>query len=177
MKVENNNVVSVSYELKLEKGGEIIDTANETQPLMFMYNTGAMLPKFEENLKELVEGDSFDFMLNSTDGYGEYNEENVSDIPLEVFMQDGKVDDALIAVGNIIPLQDNQGQHFNGQVVSSNETSVKLDFNHPLAGKDLLFTGKVVSIREATAEEVAHGHVHQHHHQHGDGDCDGTCNH
>lgn len=177
MKVENNNVVAVSYELRLNsKDSEIVDAANENHALQFIYGTGTMLEKFEENLNGLSENDAFEFQLESKDGYGEYNEQNISDIPKNAFEQNGKIQEGLLQIGNVIPLQDNKGRHYNGKVLEVTNDTVKLDFNHPLAGQKLFFTGKIVSIRKATEEEMAHGHVHDHnHHNHDDHECDGRC--
>ncbi len=167
MKAEKNNVVSLTYELRIDgKEGEVIDAANEEQPLDFIYGSGMMLPKFEENLANLSADDTFDFMLTAEEGYGIRNEENIADVPMNVFEQDGKVEEGLLAVGNVIPLQDNEGNRFNGQVVSLTKDTVKLDFNHPLAGENLFFTGKILSVREATKQELEHGHVHTHGHDH-----------
>ena len=179
MKVENKNVVAVSYELRLNsKEGDIVDSADAKHSLNFIYGTGAMLPKFEENLSGLVADSSFEFKLTSEEGYGNYSDQNISEVPMDVFKKDDKIEDGLLEIGNVIPLQDNQGNHFNGKVLEKTETNVKLDFNHPLAGQDLFFAGKIISIREATAEEISHGHVHQpHHHEHGGEGCDGNCNH
>ncbi len=167
MKAEKNNVISLTYELKITgKDGEVIDAANENQPLDFIYGSGMMLPKFEENLANLSAEDTFEFMLTAEEGYGLRNEENIADVPMNVFMQDGKIEDGLLAVGNVIPLQDNEGNRFNGQVISLTDDTVKLDFNHPLAGENLYFTGKILSVREATKQELEHGHVHTHGHNH-----------
>jgi len=167
MKAEKNNVISLTYELKITgKDGEVIDAANENQPLDFIYGNGMMLPKFEENLANLSAEDTFEFMLTAEEGYGLRNEENIADVPMNVFMQDGKIEDGLLAVGNVIPLQDNEGNRFNGQVISLTDDTVKLDFNHPLAGENLYFTGKILSVREATKQELEHGHVHTHGHNH-----------
>lgn len=167
MKIEKSKVVSVSYELRTEENSDnIIDLAYEDQPLVFIFGSGMMLQKFEDNLENLSKGDEFKFKITSADGYGAYNKENVSDIPLNVFEQNGKIDEKLLAVGNTIPLQDENGNHFNGKVISSDENTVKLDFNHPLADKDLYFSGKVVEVREATPQELEHGHVHSHGHDH-----------
>ncbi len=163
MKAEKNNVVSLTYELRITgKEGEVVDTAKENQPLEFIFGTGMMLPKFEENLAGLKAGDSFDFMLTPEDGYGLRNEENVTDVPTDVFMQDGKIEDGLLTPGNVIPLQDQDGNRFNGQVISVTDKAVKLDFNHPLADENLYFTGKILSVREAAKQELEHGHVHSH---------------
>ena len=163
MKAEKNNVVSLTYELRISgKDGEVIDAAVENQPLDFIYGSGMMLPKFEQNLANLSADDSFDFMLTAEEGYGIRNEENMAVIPMNVFQQDGKIEDNLLIVGNVIPLQDQEGNHFNGKVISLTDETVKLDFNHPLAGESLYFTGKILSVRESTKQELEHGHVHSH---------------
>lgn len=167
MKAEKNNVVSLTYELRITgKDGEVIDAANENQPLDFIYGSGMMLPKFEENLTNLKADDTFDFMLKAEEGYGIRNEENVADVPMNVFQQDGKIEENLLTVGNVIPLQDQEGNRFNGQVISLTDDTVKLDFNHPLAGESLYFTGKILTVRDATKQELEHGHVHSHGHDH-----------
>ena len=161
MKIEKNKVVAVSYELKIsEKGEEIIDLAYEESPLEFIFGSGMMLQKFEENLSGLLKDDTFDFMLTGEEGYGSRNEDNMSEIPKNVFEQNGKIEAGILDIGNVIPLQDDKGNHFNGQVVSVAEEVVKLDFNHPLADEDLYFTGKIISVREATQQELENGHVH-----------------
>lgn len=167
MKAEKNNVVSLTYELRITgKDGEVIDAANENQPLDFIYGSGMMLPKFEENLTNLKADDTFDFMLKAEEGYGIRNEENVADVPMNVFQQDGKIEEGLLTVGNVIPLQDQEGNRFNGQVISLTDDTVKLDFNHPLAGESLYFTGKILTVRDATKQELEHGHIHSHGHDH-----------
>jgi len=167
MKIEKNKVVAVSYELRLEdNSNEIIDAAHEDKPLEFIFGNGMMLQKFEDNLEKLSKDETFKFKLTPEEGYGIRVEENVSDVPLNVFEQNGKIDEKLLTIGNVIPLQDDKGNHYNGQVVSLDDKNVRLDFNHPLADKDLYFSGKIVEIREATAQELEHGHVHTHGHNH-----------
>jgi len=167
MKVEKNKVVALSYELRLEENSnEIIDAAQEDSPLGFIFGSGMMLQKFEDNLKNLSVGESFKFKLTAEEGYGVRNEENISDIPLNVFEQNGKVDEKLLAIGNVIPLQDDKGNHYNGKVVLVDDKIVRLDFNHALADKELHFSGKILEVREATAQELEHGHVHSHGHDH-----------
>jgi len=167
MKVENNKVIAVSYELRTEENSDnIIDLAYEDQPLEFIFGKKMMLQKFEDNLENLLKGDTFKFKLTSEEGYGTYNKENISEIPLNVFEQNGKIEEKLLEIGNIIPLQDEKGNHFNGKVLSVDDNNVKLDFNHPLADKDLYFSGKIIDVREATPQELEHGHVHSHGHDH-----------
>ena len=162
MVIEKDKVVSVTYELKLAKNnGEIVEKVNETRPLEFLLGHGNLLPKFESNLTGLKIGDSFDFVLASHEAYGEMKEDAIVEVPKSVFVVDGQIDNDILTIGNLIPMMDNMGNRFNGKVVSVNNDNVKMDFNHPLAGEDLHFKGEVVGIRDASAEELSHGHIHQ----------------
>jgi len=111
-------------------------------------------------------------MLTSDEAYGQRNEENMAEIPMNAFEANGKVEEGLLTIGNYIPLRDEEGNHYNGKVLSVNNDMVKLDFNHPLASENLYFTGAILSIREATEEELSHGHVHEHCNDHGDDNCE-----
>jgi FKBP-type peptidyl-prolyl cis-trans isomerase SlyD len=84
---------------------------------------------------------------------------------MSVFAGDDLPED-LLTPGNIVPMQDNQGNPLNGKVISVDENQVILDFNHPLAGSNLHFTGRIVAVREATPQELEHGHVHHDGHDH-----------
>lgn len=158
MNVSKNKVVSISYELKVD--GDLIDAAQADNPLVFLYGHGQLLPLFEDNIKDLAEGDSFEFMIPSKDGYGEVNDQAIVELPKEIFVIDGELQEDLLVIGNRLPMRDSEGNALDGTVVEVTDNSVVMDFNHPLAGKDLYFTGKVENIREATAEEISHGHVH-----------------
>ncbi|MEY1640098.1 FKBP-type peptidyl-prolyl cis-trans isomerase [Tenuifilum osseticum] len=158
MNVSKNKVVSISYELKVD--GDLIDAAQADNPLVFLYGHGQLLPLFEDNIKDLAEGDSFEFMIPSKDGYGEVNDQAIVELPKEIFVIDGELQEDLLVIGNRLPMRDSEGNALDGTVVEVTDSSVVMDFNHPLAGKDLYFTGKVENIREATAEEINHGHVH-----------------
>jgi FKBP-type peptidyl-prolyl cis-trans isomerase SlyD len=161
MKIEKNKVVSLSYDLRTENHeSKIIESATKEQPLRFIYDNGAMLPAFEKNLAGLSEGDNFQFKLSADEAYGQILEENIIDIPKKAFETEGKIQEGLLTEGNVIPLQDQQGNRFDGIVKKVNEQTVTMDFNHPMAGKDLYFTGKIISVRDATDEELQHGHVH-----------------
>jgi FKBP-type peptidyl-prolyl cis-trans isomerase SlyD len=163
MIIEKDKVVSLVYELRTDSSdGEVVEALNDQNPLTFIYGSGSLLPKFEENISGLKVGDSFDFELKSLDAYGVVTPEAIVDIPKHVFMVDGAFDDKLVQVGNSIPMMDNQGNRLNGVVVDIESDNVKMDFNHPLAGDDLFFKGKIVDVREATEEELSHGHLHSH---------------
>jgi len=164
MNVSKNKVVSISYELKVD--GDLIDAAQADNPLVFLYGHGQLLPLFEDNIKDLAEGDSFEFMIPSKDGYGEVNDQAIVELPKEIFVIDGELQEDLLVIGNRLPMRDSEGNALDGTVVEVTDNSVVMDFNHPLAGKDLYFTGKVENVREATAEEISHGHVHGMGHDH-----------
>jgi FKBP-type peptidyl-prolyl cis-trans isomerase SlyD len=161
MVIEKDKVVSLIYELRVDgTSGEIIESLKEDKPLTFIYGTGALLSKFEDNINGLKSGDAFSFLLQCGDAYGLGTEEAVVEIPKQVFEVEGEFDKELVSVGNAIPMMDGEGNRLNGVVVSVNTESVTMDFNHPLAGDNLHFTGKIVGIRDATSEELQHGHLH-----------------
>ena len=161
MIIAKDRVVSLSYELKLAGNGEIVEQVNNNNPLTFLLGHGNLLPKFESNLSGLKIGDGFDFVLKSDEAYGIISDEAIVDLPKTVFAVDGEVDNNLLTVGNVIPMMDQGGNRFNGRVLEVSSEQVKMDFNHPLAGKDLHFKGEVVDVREASQEELEHGHIHQ----------------
>jgi FKBP-type peptidyl-prolyl cis-trans isomerase SlyD len=158
MKIEAQHVVSLTYDLYVnnaEGNEELVESATLEQPLTFLFGAGQMLPKFEDNLSALSTGDNYDFKLTAEDAYGEYDEEAVANLPKEMFAgQD------LPEIGSVLPLQDNEGHHFQGQVVSIAEDAVLVDLNHPMAGQGLHFKGNIVNVRPATPEELSHGHAH-----------------
>ena len=169
MQITKNTVVSLSYVLKHDNAqGDIIEETRAGDPLVFLYGNGQMLPKFEEHLSTLKAGDGFEFTLTSDDAYGEVDQEAVIDLDKSIFEVDGKIDTEMLAVGNVIPMRDDQGHMLQGTVVSVGNDLVRMDFNHPMAGNVLHFTGKVIEVRAATEEELSHGHAHgaggHHHH-------------
>lgn len=149
-------MVTLTYDLRIDdEKGEMVEQATETKPLQFLYGAGAMLPKFESHLAGLHEGEPFTIKLSKTDAYGDVNEEALVELPKHVFLVNDKFDDELIKVGNTVPMMSSNGQRLNGLVLDVNDETVKMDFNHPLAGEDLFFAGKVLEVREASEEEVA----------------------
>jgi FKBP-type peptidyl-prolyl cis-trans isomerase SlyD len=166
MKIETQHVVSLTYDLyvKQEDGTEaLVESATEEQPLTFLYGAGQMLPKFEENLSTLSTGDQYDFRLSAEDAYGNYDEEAVANLPKDMFKGT-----EIPEIGSIVPLQDNNGNHFQGAVVSIAEDAVIVDLNHPMAGQALHFKGNILNVRPANEEELSHGHAHgaDGHHEH-----------
>jgi FKBP-type peptidyl-prolyl cis-trans isomerase SlyD len=165
MKIAPNHVVSLTYDLYSPKDGTeaLVESATQEQPLTFLFGVGQMLPKFEENLSTLSTGDNYDFTISAADGYGEHDENAVANLPKDMF---NGAD--LPEIGSILPLQDNNGNRFQGQVVSIAEDSIIVDLNHPMAGQSLHFKGVILNVRPATPEELSHGHAHgpDGHHSH-----------
>jgi len=180
MKVEKDKIISLIYELRQDdKNGDVIESINEDRPLTFLFGSGRLLKDFEANLSGLSTGDEFSFQLTSEQAYGPVNEKAIVEIPKNIFEVDGQLREDLVQVGKVIPMQDNSGNRLDGKVLEIAETTVKMDFNHPLAGEDLFFSGKVTEVREATEEEKSHGHAHVHHSGcsscHTADDCNGSC--
>jgi len=158
MKITKHTVPSVSYSLNID--GEVIDQAEKSNPLTFLAGTESMIPGFENQLEGLSKGDTYDFAVQPEEGYGKVNLEAIVDVPKNIFIVEGEMKEDLLVVGNTVPMQDNQGNSLKGIILEITEETVKMDFNHPLAGKVLNFTGEVIDVREATKEELEHGHVH-----------------
>lgn len=149
------NVVAVSYELQVE--GKLADKAGADAPLQYIHGTGMLLPKFEAALEGKEPGDSFAFTLSPEDGYGTYNPALLAKIPLDAFKVNGKLMTEFLVPGRVLPMLNGEGQVVRGTVTSVSEDSVVMDFNHPMAGKTLNFSGKVESVREATEKELREG--------------------
>lgn len=155
MKLEKDKFVSLVYSLKEAGNGEkVLEVVEEDSPLRFVYGTGKLLPAFEANLLGLEEGSAFDFILTAVEAYGEKREEMVISLPRNIFEDEGALNTEICFVGNMVPMMDAQGHRMNGVVTEINDDFVKMDFNHPLAGSDLHFSGRVINVRDATPEEL-----------------------
>lgn len=157
MTIEPSSVVALTYKLHTVKNGEkeFVEEAGKDNPLVFLAGVGMMLPKFEENLRGLKKGDTTDFELSAVDAYGEKDDKAVAQLPADMFKETG-----IPPVGEVIPLQDNEGNQFRAQVTEVSPEAVVVDLNHPMAGQDLHFDVEVLEVREATPEELSHGHAH-----------------
>ncbi|MFD2553269.1 FKBP-type peptidyl-prolyl cis-trans isomerase [Sphingobacterium tabacisoli] len=158
MAIENNNVVTLNYTLHtIEENGEktFVEQTTTENPLTFLYGVGMMLPKFEENIAGLQIGDKTSFALDAVDAYGERDDKAMAQLPADMFNETG-----LPPVGEVLPLQDNQGNQFRAVVVEVTPEVVVADLNHPMAGKKLNFDIEILAMRPATEEELSHGHSH-----------------
>ena len=163
----SNKVISLSYTLTKDTAeGELIETTEGKDPLVFLSGVGQMIPDFEANVINLNVGDEFSFGITAERAYGKRSQDAIIELEKAMFMDGDKLADG-IEEGKMVPLQDQNGRVVPANVVKINETTLTMDVNHPLADQDLHFTGKVEAVREATEEEISHGHVHGpggHHH-------------
>lgn len=177
MKIDQNKLVILQYKLQVKNDKNELEVWEETtneQPLLYLHGLGMMLPKFEENLEGLKEGDKFEFMIGVDDAYGQRQEENVTELPKSIFSVKGKFDDERIVAGEIVPLMDGEGNRFNAEIVSVQKDTVTVDLNHPLAGEDLYFSGHIVSVTQPSDEELQEM-MHPKHHCCGDCGSEGSC--
>lgn len=154
MAIENDKVVSINYELKDANSGEILDSNKGAgKPLEFLLGRGQIIPGLENSIKELDVGSETDITVKAAEAYGEYNEEAKQTLPKEQFAG------IELTEGMTLFGQGEDGQNVQVTVKSFTDSEVTVDFNHPLAGKDLLFAINIIDVRDATEDELATGVV------------------
>ena len=163
MKITHLSVVTLDYTVS-DTSGEVLDTTEGREPLVYLHGSGYLVPGLENALYERAAGDSFELTVPAADAYGEYEESLVQEVPGELF------DGMEVAEGDTFVADTDDG-HRPVTIIEVSEKFVKVDANHPLAGMDLHFKVNVREVRAATAEEIAHGHIHGeegcgHGHQH-----------
>lgn len=172
MKIGQNKVVELIYELEVE--GQIVDHTTVERPLDFIQGTGSLLKAFEDGIEGLEAGAKFAFTLAPEQAYGLYEEDRVAELPIAAFEIDGQLREDLLVVGKVIPLTNSRGAVIPAKVLEIGELFVKMDLNHPMAGKTLNFSGEILSVREATEKELEEG-LHGELAHHGCGHCHGGC--
>ena len=162
MKVAKDLVVSLAYQVRTEDG-VLVDESPVSAPLDYLHGHGSLISGLETALEGHEVGDKFDVAVGANDAYGQYDENLVQRVPKDVFMG---VDE--LQVGMRFLAETDQGP-VPVEITAVEDDHVVVDGNHMLAGQNLKFNVEVVAIREATEEELAHGHVHgahDHHHDH-----------
>lgn len=157
MNQTTNKYIKASYSLYDITDGkhELLEQTEEGRPFDFMSGMGICLQAFEDQVTPLNKGDKFSFDLAPDQAYGQHVAERVLELDKQIFQVNGKFDDAHIKKDAIVPLQNADGQRFNAVVLEIGDDKVKLDLNHPLAGKTLHFDGEVLDSYEASKEDVA----------------------
>jgi FKBP-type peptidyl-prolyl cis-trans isomerase SlyD len=160
IKVADDMVVSMAYVLEVD--GEELDRADENDPMLFLQGHGNIIPGLEQAIYGMGIGDSKDVTVKPADAYGELDPENRDAIPRNILPADYEP-----MVGDPLELRDAEsGEIFQVFVSEIDDDNLTVDFNHPLAGETLNFQVKIVNLRLANGEELAHGHVHEHGHHH-----------
>ncbi len=144
--IKKDVVVTLDYSLEVE--GEEIDSG----PIQFLHGHGNIIPGLEEKIEGMEIGEEKEVQVKAENAYGEYDPDLEIEVPLSTFPEDFE-----IQLGRPMRLQDNEGRVFTGVAVAITDDSVKLNLNHPLAGKDLLFKTRVKDLRTATEEEIERG--------------------
>lgn len=157
MKISDSKYVTLTYDLNVGTDNELelMEQATADKPLEFIFGTNSMLKSFEDHLFGLQKGDNFKFVLSPEEAYGEYDDERIIDLPINIFEVNGKVNHDILFEGNTLPMMDTDGNRLMGSVVSVSDSAVTMDFNHPLAGETMHFEGTVQDVREASPEEIA----------------------
>lgn len=153
---KTNQYLEIAYQLYVDgdNGLELMEETGKDRPFQFITGFGIALDAFEKQVGGLAKDSEFDFTIPKDEAYGDFLEERVLDLDREMFTVDGKFDEERVYEDAMIPLQNEEGQRFFGRVVEIGAKSVKVDLNHPLAGEDLHFRGRVLESRPATAKEI-----------------------
>lgn len=151
--VADDVVVSIDYTLTVD--GEVVDTTEGDEPLQFLQGHQNIIPGLERELTGMKIGDSKQVVVPPTEAYGEVDPENIIEVPRTEFPPEIPLEP-----GTELEVKNADGEVLSATIAEITSDTVKLDFNHPLAGKQLTFDVKIVDLRTATEEELAHGHVH-----------------
>ena len=159
VKVVDGLVIAMEYTLTVD--GKVLDSSEGHEPIEFIQGVGNIVPGLERELYGMLIGDSKDVHVSARDGYGELDKDAYMDVPREQFPADIPLE-----VGTQLEMHDQEGHPMHATICDVGEKTIKLDFNHPLAGKKLDFSVKISGLRAATDEELEHGHVHAEGHHH-----------
>lgn len=154
MKIQDHTVVTLAYTLRLDDD-EIVDSSDRHEPFQYVHGTGSIVPGLEAALTGLEPGQKRHIVVEPEQGYGEYIEGTLIEVPLEMFPAGVEPE-----IGMAVYLQDPNGGVVPFFIADVTEDHIVLDANHPLAGERLHFDVEILDVRPATEEEIAHGHVH-----------------
>ncbi|HSR19985.1 MAG TPA: peptidylprolyl isomerase [Anaerolineales bacterium] len=153
MKIVDGHVVSMHYKLQVD--GKMVDSSEGAEPLQFIQGMGHIIPGLEHELYDLQTGESKKVSVAAKEGYGAVDAAAFMDVPRSAFPAEVPLE-----IGTQLELKDKSGQPAHARIHSISDENVRLDMNHPLAGKQLEFDVTITDVRPATEEEISHGHVH-----------------
>lgn len=153
MQIANDMVVAIDYKLS-DDDGQVLDSSEGREPLSYLHGAGGIIPGLERELEGKAVGDELKVSVSPQDAYGERNDALQQDVPREQF---DEIED--LELGMQFRVNSNAGPQVI-TIVKIADDVVTVDGNHPLAGVNLNFEVTVRDIREATAEEIEHGHAH-----------------
>ncbi len=160
-KIQPGKYVELGYDLYevTPEGDKLVHQTDMADPekIIFGVTRGVIRP-LEQAIEGLEPGGEFDIVVKADEAFGPHDPEQVATLPRDIFEVDGKFDTETIKPGAILPMMTADGYRINGVVVEVTDNDVKMDFNHPLAGKDVRFKGKVTAVRDATPEELQPSH-------------------
>lgn len=160
MPIGSNKVVTIHYTLK-DQSGNLLDSTIGSQPFSYLTGNEQIIPKLEEEIDTMLIGGKKNVLISAEDAYGEYREDLVHQVKKSNFP-----DDVELEIGMQFVTNTPDGTQMPFVIKEIDGEDITIDFNHPLAGKNLDFEIELVDVRDATDEELAHGHVHGPHTHH-----------
>jgi FKBP-type peptidyl-prolyl cis-trans isomerase SlyD len=151
---DSNKVVTINYTVKDDEG-TIVDETTKDQPFSFISGQNQILPTLEENISKMLIGSTQKVVLKPNEAYGDFNEDAVRLVKRTDFPEEMKIEE-----GQRLMADTGEGKHLPFIIKEIKDNDITIDFNHPLAGKTLEFNVELIDIRDATDEELMHGHSH-----------------
>lgn len=162
MKIDKNCVISFSYEMAIvDENGDRNQQVGKAEPMSIVAGRGNLLEPFEKQLFGLRKNDTFEFILESDQTFGPYLDHAIHEFDLKDLLEDTDLTEDELEPGIYLPMETNEGTPFNGKIIEIKDQKVLLDFNHPLAGKDLCFKGTILDVRKGSPLEIETGNVAQ----------------
>jgi len=183
-RIEPGKYVELGYDLyAVEADGteKLVHQTDAEDPEKIVFGvTRGMIAPLEKAIDGLEVGGKFNVTATADEAFGPYDPEQIVELDHDIFVVDGKFDEKMIKVGALVPMMTADGFHINGLVKEVTADKVKMDFNHPLAGKSVRFDGKILAVRDATPDELQpvhhgcgcgcdHDHCGDHDHNCGNG--------
>ena len=149
MQIKKGLLVTLQYRLYIDSpAGELIEETEADDPYTFIVGTGEQLEAFEKNIIGLKANDRFSFGISVGEAFGEIDDNAITEVPKKAFEHEGKIDESLFKMHKVMPMKDEEGNEFKGVIIAIAEESITMDFNHPLAGEDIWFDGKIIDVKD-----------------------------